>query len=148
MTSAERIAANRRNARASTGPRTAAGKRKAAANALRHGLAASVQDSTMTVTATRIAAALAGPRSSPGERALIVPIAEATAEIWRARNARAALINLAAARLSGDEEEREAEAIAQSLPQLTRLETYERRAMARRTRGLRLLRKSWLSAAK
>src|SRR5690242_6962060 len=100
MTSAERIAANRRNARASTGPRTAAGKRKAAANALRHGLAASVQLSAMSATAARIAAALAGPQSSPAERALIDPIAEATAEIWRARSARVALINLAAARLS------------------------------------------------
>jgi hypothetical protein len=140
MTSAERIAANRRNARASTGPRTAAGKRKAAANALRHGLAASVQDSAMTATAARIAAALAGPQSSPAERALIAPIAEATAEIWRARSARVALINLAAASICGDEEEREAEAIAQVLPQLTRLETYERRAMVRRSRALCALR--------
>jgi hypothetical protein len=148
MISAERIAANRRNARASTGPRTAAGKRKVAANALRHGLAASVQDCAMTTMAARIAAALAGPQSSPGERALIAPIAEATAEIWRARNARVALINLAAASIQGDEEQREAEAIAQSLPQLTQLEAYERRAMARRTRALRFLRKSRLSAAK
>jgi hypothetical protein len=148
MTSAERIAANRRNARASTGPRTAAGKRKAAANALRHGLAASVPDCAMTAMAARIATALAGEQSSPGRRALIAPIAEAQAEIWRARSARAALINLAAASISGHEEHREAEAIVQSLPQLTQLETYERRAMARRRRALRHLRKSELSTAK
>jgi hypothetical protein len=140
MTSAERIAANRRNARASTGPRTAAGKRNSAANALRHGLAASVQDSAMTAMAARIAAALTGPESSPGRRALIAPIAEAQAEIWRARNARAALINLAAASIAGDEQDREAVAIAQSLPQLTRLDTYERRATARRNRALCALR--------
>jgi len=140
MISAERIAANRRNARASTGPRTAAGKRRVAANALRHGLAASVRDSALTAMAARIAAALTGPESSPRRRALIAPIAEAQADIWRARNARAALINLAAASIPGDEEHREAKAIAQVLPQPTRLETYERRATARRNRALCALR--------
>src|SRR6478609_1391626 len=35
--SARRIEANRRNARLSTGPRSAAGKRRASRNALRHG---------------------------------------------------------------------------------------------------------------
>ena len=38
MTSARKIAANRRNALASTGPRTAAGKARVAQNARRHGL--------------------------------------------------------------------------------------------------------------
>ena|ERR1043166_5388536 len=140
MTSPERIAANRRNARASTGPRTAAGKRKVAANALRHGLAASVPDCAMTAMAARIATALAGEQSSPGRRALIAPIAEAQAEIWRARTARAALINLATANLPGDAEQREAEAIAQSVLELMRLDVYERRAMARRKRALCALR--------
>src|SRR5687767_8036886 len=37
-TSARRVAANRRNAQRSTGPRTAAGKRRASRNALKHGL--------------------------------------------------------------------------------------------------------------
>jgi hypothetical protein len=40
MTSPAQAAANRRNAQASTGPRTAAGKARAAANALKHGLTA------------------------------------------------------------------------------------------------------------
>ena len=40
MASKRQIRANRRNARRSTGPRTAAGKAASAANALRHGLAA------------------------------------------------------------------------------------------------------------
>ena len=38
MTSARKLEANRRNAQASTGPRTAAGKARAAQNARRHGL--------------------------------------------------------------------------------------------------------------
>lgn len=40
MTSPAQIAANRRNARQSTGPRTANGKAKSRLNALRHGLTA------------------------------------------------------------------------------------------------------------
>jgi hypothetical protein len=40
MTSERKIAANRKNSRKSSGPRTAAGKSKASRNALRHGLAA------------------------------------------------------------------------------------------------------------
>ena len=40
MTSARQVAANRRNAQRSTGPRTAAGKAAAAGNARRHGLTA------------------------------------------------------------------------------------------------------------
>jgi hypothetical protein len=39
MTLAKKIAANRTNARKSTGPRTSRGKSKASRNALRHGLA-------------------------------------------------------------------------------------------------------------
>ena len=38
VTSPRRVAANRRNAQRSTGPRTAAGKRRASRNALKHGL--------------------------------------------------------------------------------------------------------------
>jgi hypothetical protein len=40
MISERKLAANRRNAKKSCGPRTAAGKHKVSRNALRHGLAA------------------------------------------------------------------------------------------------------------
>jgi hypothetical protein len=43
MTSARKIAANRRNSRKSCGPRTAAGKAIASRNALRHGFSAAIQ---------------------------------------------------------------------------------------------------------
>jgi len=135
MTSAKAIAANRRNAQRSTGPRTAEGKRKVAANnALRHGLAISVPDAAMSATVARIAEVLAGPGAAPGKLALVMPIAEAQAEVLRARNMRVAPLNLAAASLSGPDSQ--AEAIYQSLETLTRLDRYERRAMARRNRAL------------
>jgi hypothetical protein len=44
MSSKRQIRANRANARASTGPKSAAGKARAARNALRHGLAIAVLD--------------------------------------------------------------------------------------------------------
>jgi hypothetical protein len=136
MTSAKAIAANRRNARSSTGPRTAAGKRKAAANSLSHGVTVSLPtDPAMGAVVRRIASVLAGPGASPARLALVTPIAEAEAELLRIRDARAALINLAAAGLP-DCADREAEAIGGSLNTLTRLAHYERRAMARRKRAL------------
>ena len=136
MTSAKAIAANRRNARRSTGPRTAAGKRKVAGNTLRHGVLATLDaDPAKGAQVARIVAALAGAHASPRLRALVTPVAEAQADILRVRNARAALINLAVANLP-DHADRESEAIAQSLTTLTRLDRYERRAMARRKRAL------------
>jgi hypothetical protein len=143
MASVDQIAANRRNARRSTGPRTAAGKRKVSENALRHGLLASLHtDAAMGDGAARIAAALAGPNASPYLRALVTPIAEAQADILRIRSARAALINQAAASLPADDEG-EAAPIAQSLPKLVLLDRYERSAMRRRHRAMRELRKSF-----
>lgn len=44
MASEKQIAANRRNATRSTGPRTLSGKARSRTNALRHGLAASLGD--------------------------------------------------------------------------------------------------------
>jgi hypothetical protein len=136
MTSAKAIAANRRNARRSTGPRTGAGKRKVAANALRHGVTANLPaDPAMGAVVRRIASVLAGPGASPTRLALIMPIAEAEAELLRIRNARAAWINLEAAALPQNAEGA-SEAIGQSLTILARLDRYERRAMARRRRAM------------
>jgi hypothetical protein len=143
MTSAKAIAANRRNARRCTGPRSAMGKRKAARNSLRHGVIASVHsDLGLTAAVARIAAALAGPGASAELLALINPIAEAEIDMLRARNARVALIDLAARTLIADGQP-EADAFVAALPSLRRLDRYERRAMARRNRAMRALRKSF-----
>ena len=76
MATPDQIAANRRNAGRSTGPRTAAGKRKAAANnALRHAIIASVEsDPAMGAAVARIVAALAGPLFAPAKRHGVVPL--------------------------------------------------------------------------
>ena len=144
MASAEKIAANRRNARRSTGPRTAAGKRKSAGNALHHGLLASLDaDPEMSGAVVRITAALAGPNASPRLRALVRPVAEAQADMLRIRSARTKLIDLAAAGAQGT-----IDAIVDSLSTLVRLDRYERSAMRRWHRALRELRKFYTTLSK
>lgn len=51
MASEKQIAANRANAKRSTGPRTTAGKRRSSKNAYRHGLTKSLQDDSATIAA-------------------------------------------------------------------------------------------------
>jgi hypothetical protein len=86
MTSARRIAANRANARRSTGPRTAAGRARSARNALRHGLS-----TPLTRDVGLHAAALALARrlvDEGGPVELARAVAEATVEVWRVRRRR------------------------------------------------------------
>jgi hypothetical protein len=143
MATPDQIAANRRNARGSTGPRTAAGKRTAAANnALRHSVIASIgSDPAMSAAVVQMTAALAGGNASPLLRALVTPIAEAQVDLLRIRNARAKLIDLAAIAAAGAPGQ--TDGIVESLPRLVLLDRYERSAMRRRHRGLRELRKSF-----
>ena len=70
MTSEAKIAANRRNAQRSTGPRTAPAKARVRRNALRHGLAALVVgDQAVATEVGRVAAAICGPgRDALGPR--------------------------------------------------------------------------------
>jgi hypothetical protein len=62
VTSPRKRRANRRNARASTGPRTAAGKARAAQNARKHGLRVpALRDPAMAKNIGELARKLAGP---------------------------------------------------------------------------------------
>jgi hypothetical protein len=85
MTSEAKIAANRRNAQRSTGPRTALGKSRVRGNALKHGFAALVVgDRGLAKKVDRVAAAA---DCLEREQALIV--AEAQITLKRVRRARA-----------------------------------------------------------
>ncbi len=84
-----RVAANRRNAKRSTGPRSAAGKVRVAGNALRHGLATpitSVPGHASTVD--ELARAIVGDGADANRLALARRIAEADADVRRVRAAR------------------------------------------------------------
>jgi hypothetical protein len=94
MVSPKQAAANKANARRSTGPRSVAGKARSRANALKHGLAVPV--SAMPECApeiARLAHALAGPAvNHPAVYQAATRVAEAAIDLMRVRHARIALV--------------------------------------------------------
>ena len=100
MTSPAKIAANRRNARRSTGPHSAAGKARARRNAFRHGLAspASLDHAAMD-RIDNLVDALTIDVHSQLQFQLATVAAEAQAEIERVRQTKVNLVNRASAQL-------------------------------------------------
>ena len=87
--SVSKIEANRRNARASTGPRTAAGKARAAQNARRHGLNLPARyDPSRSGEIVTLARAIAGTDAGAERFELASRIAAAQIDVERARQAR------------------------------------------------------------
>ena len=98
VTSPRRLAANRRNAQRSTGPRTAVGKRRASRNALKHGLCSPYacldgECSAAYATFVREVEAELQPRT-PLQRSLIPHIANLMWRIDRLPQAQADLFQL------------------------------------------------------
>ena len=173
MASERQIAANRRNARKSTGPRSGAGKTRAGRNAYRHGL-------TLSITSTAeyakqletLVRKIAGDTKDAVKLERARAIAQAELELARVRRAKVALIERASAfgefdpprptvtqmirlidafdrgrlivpkpidasaTMPSQEPHRSAEAIRRVLPELCKLERYERRAAAQRDRAV------------
>jgi hypothetical protein len=172
MASERQIAANRHNARKSSGPRSGAGKERARRNAYRHGLASALLTNTQVAKQLeKLAHKIAGNTEDAGilERARVI----AQAEFDLARVRRAKLTLLARVMAFGDlrpaqasssvtedmrllsaiaraevatipkridssammptqEPEQSAEAVRQALPELIKLDRYERRFRALR----------------
>jgi hypothetical protein len=101
MASARQVAANRRNAQKSTGPRTEAGKRRASRNACRHGLAAAIGGSGTFATpiealAHDIATAATGSALAASDPEILTfarIAAQADRDLARIRGAKTACIN-------------------------------------------------------
>ena len=93
MTSERKIAANRDNARKSTGPRTRRGKARASRNSIRHGLeAANFGDPGICEKVERIAKILCQGRPCPFLYEQAIIIAESQVLLARVRAARIAAI--------------------------------------------------------
>jgi len=144
MASERQIAANRRNARKSIGPRSGAGKNRASRNAYRHGLTLSM---TSTAAFAKQLDKLVREIAGNTENAIVLEraraIAQAELDLARVRRAKVALIErasafgVAAATMPSHEPNRS---------ELRQLDRYERRAAAQRERAVRNLydrRKSW-----
>jgi hypothetical protein len=94
MTSPKKLAANRANACAGTGPRTAVGRARSARNARRHGLNIPVlSDRHLSAEAEALAHEIAGPNAEPEILHLARRIAEAQIDLVRVRQRRQDLLS-------------------------------------------------------
>ena len=130
MATEKQIAANRANAKCSTGPKTAAGRLKSSRNAFRHGLSAQLRmDSAVSERVDAMARLLVRSSADEAQRLAATEMTKAQLELLRIRAARAQI--LAEADLaSGD---------LQELQRLAALDRYERYAHTRRRRASRKL---------
>jgi hypothetical protein len=134
MTTEKKIAANRRNAKRSTGPRTKSGQAKASRNALRHGLAISIaSDPALSGEAERLARMIAGDDTERLPSARIA--AEATIELSRIRLAKTQCHERSTAPGGSDD----IQVVEASLLGLIQVDRYERRAFSRLKKALRNL---------
>src|SRR5262245_12248449 len=93
MASERQIAANRGNARNSTGPRSAAGKKRASRNAYRYGLTLSITSTaTFAKQLDRLAREIAGDSKEPIVLECARAVAQAELELVRVRRAKVAVI--------------------------------------------------------
>ena len=144
MASPAQIAANRRNATHSTGPRSATGKARSRGNALKHGLRAPLDRNASIVEEVQalmadIARLVKKPRES------VRHIAEQQIKIMRVQQTRTDIINRYLEQLARDDPEgfdsqaRVAMAIAAATPEIAALEDYERREVSKLRKALTIL---------
>jgi hypothetical protein len=140
MISAQKLAANRANGRASRGPKSAQGKRRSSRNALRHGLSLPVShDPRLWSDIEALAREIAGAED-PDLVDQVRPIAEAQIDLARIRRLRHEL-SMYADKVSPDGAAEQPSALPSSelLEQLTKLDRYERRTLSRRKTAIRRL---------
>jgi len=94
LTSDHKITANRANARASTGPKTADGRARAARNALRHALSIPVcSNPALSEEVETLAREIAGSGANEETQELARRVAEAQIDLRRVRYARHKLLS-------------------------------------------------------
>jgi hypothetical protein len=139
-----RLRANRANARKSTGPKSATGKRRVGRNAHRHGLTVSVLADEVLAQevedlAHRIEISVTGAALDPYGHALACRIAEAMIDLRRVRSVKLPVVAELAADLRN---------AARPLKALARLDRYERLALWRRKIAARTFDAAMIERAK
>jgi hypothetical protein len=131
MTSDRQRAANRRNAKKSTGPISASGKRRSRENALRHGLAIDVdRDPSLRADVDRMAHILSRAREEPSITLTAYNAAVAEIDLLRISKIRASIFD------AFYKSERSQQDLTRLNQELGKLDRYERRAFSRRRRAL------------
>ncbi|MGU3661036.1 hypothetical protein [Methylobacterium fujisawaense] len=141
MISERAASANRRNAQASTGPRTLTGKARSGQNARKHGLSVAEPAPRAEAEIERLAEFISGEyRSDPVILDSPRAVAEAQLHIQRVKIFKIALLRgqvLAQKGVTDQESYPSAEISEEVFVQLERLERYERRALSRRKFAVR-----------
>jgi hypothetical protein len=141
MASERQIEANRRNARKSTGPRSKAGRRRAARNALKYGLSIANNDA---IEINKLAIKISGPTQDFEILEVSWIIAAAEIELRRVRRVRVSLFETSG---MSDLEQSPKRSFRQqpltgtriALRSFKSIQRYERRAISRRDKALRHL---------
>jgi len=155
MASERQILANRRNAQKSTGPKTALGKKRSSKNAYNHGLSLPMRNVGSQKQLEELSRLYAGDASDPEILALAKRAADAQTNLMRVRDVMTAMLERALmkaqggnraepewldslrALLIGEEEEQSfVNAVRHILPELTKINRYEKRAASRRNRAI------------
>ena len=136
MATDRQIAANRRNGALSRGPKTRAGKARSSRNAVKHGLSIPIARDHASAKEIAVLARRLG-QSGRGSLWQARVAAEAELELTRARSAFEAVLTRASISGTWDGAAEQAPALICALPELQRLERYERRAFSKRKRALR-----------
>jgi hypothetical protein len=155
MASERQIAANRRNAQKSTGPKTASGRKRSSKNAYRHGLSLPMSNVGSEAQLKDLSRQLAGDVFSAEILAQAERAADAHLDLERVRRAKTAMIERALMKTQGgspqqpelldssalpggneENEQRFVNAVRHILPELTKICRYEKRAAGRRDRAI------------
>jgi hypothetical protein len=138
----QRLIANRRNAQASTGPRSRRGKRRVRRNALKHGLAAgTLAKGVPRQKIDALVAALVGLEADPSQRDAAATFAVAHLQWLRVQAVSRRTLKNKLRALKGDRDEQAivAQSLLTSDQELLALARYERRAAHARLRAARAL---------